>query len=148
MTWSRTKELRRASLGLVVALWVILIAYAAARAATAGPQWGLHLTEDNAGKVVASDVSIFGVGQTIEQGSEIVAVDGADPHDFLGKPLSEVHDVSFRDATGKLSTIRVDDVSRLQFGFLAAGGLLFALLGAVVHRWSAGPLLGRLFLLS
>src|SRR3954463_9988734 len=100
MTWGQLKELRRASLGVVVALWVILLAYAALHAAAAGPQWGFGLGVDTAGRVVATEVATSGAAYPrIDNDYEIVAVDGADPHQFLTASLAGVHEVSYRDAS-------------------------------------------------
>jgi len=148
MTWSRIFELRRAMLGAAVALWVILLAFAVGRAGITGTQWGLSLSEDAAGRVVAAEVTLSGTaGPRVYPGFEIVDLDGTDPHQFLGASLSSVHEVSFRDANGTLTTLRADEIPPLSLALLTIGGLLFVLLGALVHRWSADPLLGRLFLL-
>src|SRR3982751_1868895 len=112
LTRSRLNELRRTALGVAVALWVIVLAYGAGRAAAAGPQWGLSLAEDGAGRVMAAEVTVSGVaGQRMKSGFDIVAIDGLDAHQFLDGVPSAAHEISFRDAAGAVSSVRVEDSS-------------------------------------
>src|SRR5207249_3798051 len=53
----------------------------------------------------------------------------------------------FIDSTGTERTARPADISPSALGLLAGGALLFVVLGGIVFRWSADPVLGRLFLL-
>jgi diguanylate cyclase (GGDEF)-like protein len=139
----------RAVVGLGLGLWVIVVAFASLHARAEGPHWGVQLAVLADGSALTASVDTIGVAWIggLRPNNEIVAIDGEDAGLFVGHDLtSSVSVLTFRDDAGVLRTVRAPDTSMLLLGLLAAGGLLFALLGGVVYRWSADPIVGRLFL--
>ncbi|HTD76262.1 MAG TPA: diguanylate cyclase, partial [Chloroflexota bacterium] len=141
---------RRALIGFGLGLWVILLSAVGVRAQLIGPEWGVHIARSVDNVAVAASVGSMNAGWAngIRPGDEIIAVDGGDPTHLIGKDLpGVVNEVTFRDPTALVRTARVPDVSTSMLAMLTAGAVLFATLGALVYRWSADAVLGRLFIL-
>jgi diguanylate cyclase (GGDEF)-like protein len=129
-------------------MWVILLAFATLRAQADGPRWGMQVALSSDGRPVAASMDPVGSAWAggARPNDEVVTIDGEGASVFVGHALnSAAHELTFRDRAGELRTVRAADMSISLLGLLAAGGLLFALLGGVVYRWSADPMLGRLF---
>jgi diguanylate cyclase (GGDEF)-like protein len=141
---------RRALIGFGLGLWVIVLAAVGVRAQISGPEWGIHVARSVDNIPVAASVGSMnaGWGNGVRPGDEIIAVDGRDPTELIGRNLpGAVSEVTFRDAAAIVRTARIPDVSSSMLAMLTAGALLFATLGALVYRWSADAILGRLFVL-
>jgi len=141
---------RRALIGFGLGLWVILLSAVGVRAQLIGPEWGVHIARSVDNVPVAASVGSMNAGWTkgLRPGDEIIAVGGDDPIHLIGKDLpGVVNEVTFRDASGLVRSARVPDVSTSMLAMLTAGAVLFATLGALVYRWSADAVLGRLFIL-
>jgi diguanylate cyclase (GGDEF)-like protein len=149
MQWRRRLN-RRTTIGFVLASWIILVASASARAQVDGPAWGVHLTQSADGRVVIDQIEAVGAAWNdgLRPADQILTVDGADARPFIGRDLpASVRAFVFRDATGLERTARAPELSPSSVYVLFAASVLFALVGALVYRWSAEPLQGRLFLL-
>src|SRR5919199_6844442 len=140
----------RTMTGLALGFWIILIACGSIRAQADGPAWGLHLTHSPDGRVVVDSIEAVATAWNggVRPGDEIVTIDGLDARLFDRDDLpGSVRAIAFRDSAGLERTVQAADISPSQVYVLFAGALLFALLGALVYRWSAEPIQGRLFLL-
>src|SRR5579864_1028544 len=95
---------RRTVVGLMLGLWVVLLAFLALRLHAAGPQWGLHLSEVSAdGRVVAASVGADNLAWEllIRPGDEITSVDSQPATAFAGQDIpSSVRQVAFAGALG------------------------------------------------
>jgi len=141
---------RRALVGLGLGLWVILVALAAVRAQADGARWGMQVAMSSDGRAVAVAVDPLGGAGVlgVRQDTELLTIDGQDASHFAGREVGvSVAELTFRDTAGRIRTVRAVSMSRFLLVLLAAGALGFALLGGVVYRWSADPVLGRLFLI-
>jgi hypothetical protein len=87
MTWKHAHELRRWAVGLVLGVWVILLAFAAARAVATGPSWGMRLAHGPEGSVIAADIAIGSLSDStrIRVGTEIVQVGDAPAAEFVDR---------------------------------------------------------------
>src|SRR5437588_9351218 len=151
MTWSHRSVTRRAFIGVGLGLWVILITFATLRARADGPVWGLQLAASAQGEAVVGAIDPLGGSlwsRGVRTGDAVLTIDGQDARDFIGQDLSPtVREVVFRAPSGSVLTVTPTEVSNSVLTLLSAGALLFAVLGAVVYRWSVDAGLGRLFLL-
>ena len=141
---------RRALIGLGLAVWVILILSGSLRAHANGPEWGLYVTHTSDRRTVVESIDANGVAwpHGVRPRDEILAIDGQPAALFDGRTLpSSVHEIAFRDAAGLERTAQAADLTVSVLAVLIAGTLLFVILGALVYRWSAEPMQGRLFLL-
>src|SRR5579859_2940692 len=136
---------RRALVGLAPALWIILVIFATVRARADGPHWGVHLARSASGQAVVDAIDPQGMawGAYLRLDDEVTAVDS---QFFVGDVPSPAHELTFSDATGQKS-ISAPDIPVSLLMLLIAGALVFVALGGLVYRWSADPVLGRLFLL-
>ena len=140
----------RAVLGLCVGLWVILVAAAMLRAEADGPQWGVQVALTADDRSVATALKPTGTAWLggVRAQNEIVSIDGQDPRSFIGVEVpSASKQLTFVDSSGAERTARPADISPSSLWLLTGGALLFIVLGGIVFRWSADPMLGRLFLL-
>ncbi len=149
-----TQKLRfvngRAMIGLGLAVWVILVFSGSLRAQASGPEWGLYLTHTSDGRTVVESIDAKGAAwpDGVRPHDEILAIGGQPAALFDGRTLpTSVHEIAFRDAAGLERTAQAADMSVSVLAILITGALLFAVLGALVYRWSAEPMQGRLFLL-
>jgi diguanylate cyclase (GGDEF)-like protein len=150
MTWRHRPVSRRAFIGLGLGLWVILITFATLRARADGPVWGLQLAASPQGDPIVVVIDPLGSvwSRGVRTGDAVLTIDGLDARDFVGPDLSPaVREVVFRDPSGVVRVISPTEVSSSVLTLLTAGALLFAVLGALVYRWSVDAALGRLFLL-
>jgi diguanylate cyclase (GGDEF)-like protein len=150
MNWRRRALSPRALVGLVLGLWVILVMFATARAIADGTVWAFQLSAAAQGTTVATAVDPLGYAGAagMRTGDLVLSVDGHDPGNLVDTDIpSTVQEVVFRDDSNDTLTIASSPIPMSLFVLLSAGGLLFALLGGLVYRWSADVALGRLFLL-
>src|SRR5205807_591322 len=66
---------------------------------------------------------------------------------FVGQEVGQAQQIVVADQRGRLRTVRPPELSEPLKLWLLGVALLFALLGAAVHRWAADPWLGRVFLI-
>src|SRR6266851_2035760 len=150
MTWGRRSVTRRALVGFGLGLWVILVTSAALQAQAAGPVWGLQLAASADGGVVVVGIDPQGAvwASGVRSGDTVLTIDGQDAREFIGQDLSPtVGEVVFRAPSGVVRAVAAYEISSSLLTLLSAGALLFAVLGALVYRWSVDAALGRLFLL-
>src|SRR5712691_9519688 len=146
----RVSVSRRALVGLGLGLWITLIAFGSLRARVAGPEWGVHVVQSFDGEAIADSVDRFGAGfaDGVRPGDIVISVDGVDAHSFIDDQLpSSAYAVTVRKPDGETRMLRANEWSLPLLGMLTGGALLFVVLGGLVYRWSADPILGRLFLL-
>jgi diguanylate cyclase (GGDEF)-like protein len=150
MIYRRRKLNRRIMIGSLLGLWIIVAAIGSLRAQSAGPEWGVRLTQDADDRIVADMPHAIGAAWDggVRPKDEIVTVNGEDARFFVGKDLeASVSELVFRDRGGLERTVRAPVINPSLLYVSLAGALVFGALGALVYRWSAEPLQGRLFLL-
>jgi diguanylate cyclase (GGDEF)-like protein len=140
----------RALIGLGLGIWVILVALGTLRARLDGPQWGVQVALSSDGRAVAGSMNTIGIAWNggLRPDGEITAAGDRDPIQFVGTDVPpSIHELTFIDSAGVLRSVRAPDIPASYGGLLAVAALLFVVLGTIVYRWSAEPMLGRLFLL-
>src|SRR4030088_164741 len=150
MTWGRQSVARRALIGLWLGLWVVVVTIGTLRAQAVGPIWGLQLAASAQGELVVVVVDSLGSvwGRGVRTEDTVLTIDGQDARDFIGQDLSPaVGEIVFQAPSGAVRAVAAYEVSSSLLMLLSAGALLFAVLGALVYRWSVDAALGRLFLL-
>ncbi|HEY3063101.1 MAG TPA: hypothetical protein VGL99_29350 [Chloroflexota bacterium] len=135
-------------LGVGVLVAVVLVAAASVRLYAEGPDWGLRLGQTSEGDVVALAVRGHGVAweQHVRSGDRIVSVETLDAHNFIGQQVGRVSQIVVADANGAQRTVRAPELTDALKLWLTGVAVLFALLGAVVYRWSPDSRLGQIFL--
>src|SRR5205809_6373033 len=140
----------RALLGLCVGLWVILVTTAMLRSEAEGAQWGVQVALSADGRTVAAAMQGPGTAwmNGVRPNDQIVSIDGHDPRPLIGQEVpSSAEQLTFVVSTGAERNARPVEISSSSLWLLAGAALLFVVLGGIVYRWSADPVLGRLFLL-
>src|SRR5437667_415403 len=88
--------------------------------------------------------------RTLQETEELRTEAATNPEsvmDRLGLSGVARHAVAFGDSSGAERTVHPAAISPSSLWLMGGGALLFVLLGGIVYRWSADPVLGRLFLL-
>jgi diguanylate cyclase (GGDEF)-like protein len=136
--------------GLGLGVWIVLLIFATLRARAEGPQWGVRVGAAPDGRTVVTDIDPQGMGWALGLRPQdvLIAVDGDSAAAFVGRdvPTGAVA-LTVKDANGALLSLRPGGIPVSLLSLLVAGALVFVALGVVVYRWSADPVLGRLFLL-
>ena len=150
MIQNRPSVSRRAILGFGLGLWIILIVFATLRARADGPRWGVHLAQSDSGQVVADSIDPHGLAwiDGLRQLDDVIAVDGQTAELFAGGEVpSTARELTFKAPDGSVHSVGTPDFPVSLLVLLVAGAFVFVALGGAVFRWSADPVLGRLFLL-
>jgi signal transduction histidine kinase len=135
-------------LGVSLVLAVVAVATMSLRLYAAGPDWGLQLAvAPDGGGVVAAAVRGHGVAweQHIRPGDAVLSIDSLDARGFAGRDVGRAQTIVVADATGLVRTASAPELRSALTFWLFGVGLLFALLGAAVQRWSPDERLGHIF---
>src|SRR5438067_1643522 len=135
--------------GVSLVAAVALVAAASLRLYADGPDWGLQLASAGDGTgVVATMVRGHGVAweQHVRPGDRVLSIDGADAQQYVGRDLGPIEQIVFADAQGVERIARAPEITDSLKFWLFGVTVLFAVLGAAVHRWSPDLWLGRIFL--
>ena len=126
-----------------------MVAATSLRLYSQGPDWGLELAQAADGGVLALEVRGHGVAweQHVRPGDRVVSISGVDAHAFIGQQIGSPHEIIITDARGITGAVRSPELSGALKLWLPAVAVLFALLGAVVYRWSLDASIGWIFLL-
>jgi hypothetical protein len=136
-------------LGVGMLVAVLLVAATSLRLYADGPDWGLQLgLAPDTSSVVAVAVRGHGVAweQRVRSGDRVLSVNTLDAHNFIGQQVGRASQIVVADANGAPRTVRPPELTDALKLWLTGVAVLFALLGAVVYRWSPDPGLGRIFL--
>jgi diguanylate cyclase (GGDEF)-like protein len=140
---------RRTILGVGLGLWIVLLASISLNVESAGPQWGIHLSAQNADGQITVDAASLGIAVMggVRVGDRVASIDGEDPSAYVGQDIpANVRDAVFVDSAGNTDVVQFTETSLSMLALMWGGALLFVLVGGIVYRWSADAVVGRVFL--